>query len=124
MITLVEITAVFWVGAQFWLLFVPQLAHDGNKDTKDAYTDVQTINQKVQQRFERVWAVPTLLVLLLANIGVIAGQILSGNGQWSSAFSPSLLWQLASTGNFGTFWSLREICTIIALLLALYVLLL
>ncbi len=122
MITLVEITAVFWVGAQFWLLFVLQLAHGGNHDTKDAHTNVQAINQKVQRRFERVWAVPTLLVLLLANIGVIAGQILSGSGQWSSAFSPSLLWQLASTGRFGTFWSLREICTIIALLLALSVL--
>lgn len=122
MITLVEITAVFWVGAQFWLLFVLQLAHSGNNDLKDAQTSVQAINQKVQRRFERVWAVPTLLVLVLANIGVIAGQILSGNGQWSSAFSPSLLWQLASTGRFGTFWSLREICAIIALLLALYVL--
>src|SRR5581483_12003751 len=40
MITLVEITAVFWVGAQFWLLFVPQLAQsgdNGNNDTKDAH---------------------------------------------------------------------------------------
>ncbi|MHB8600035.1 MAG: copper resistance D family protein [Ktedonobacteraceae bacterium] len=122
MITLVEITAVFWVGAQFWLLFVPQLAHGGNNDHKDANINVQDINQKVQRRFERVWAAPTLLVLVLANIGVIAGQILSGNGQWSSAFSPSLLWQLASTGRFGAFWSLREICAFIALLLALYVL--
>ncbi len=123
MITLVEITAVFWMGAQFWLLFVLQLAHESNNDHKNAQTNMQAINQKVQRRFERVWAVPTLLVLVLANIGVIAGQILSGNGQWSSAFSPSLLWQLASTGRFGAFWSLREICAIIVLLLALYVLL-
>ncbi|HLJ33270.1 MAG TPA: CopD family protein [Ktedonobacteraceae bacterium] len=120
MITLVEITAIFWVGAQFWLMFVLQLAHENNKDVD---TNVQVINQKVQRRFERVWAVPTLLVLLLANIGIIVGQILSVTGQWSSAFSPQLLWQLATGGNFGTFWSLREISIIIALLLALYVLL-
>lgn len=122
MITLVEIAAVFWVGAQFWLLFVLQPEHDGKNDTKDAHTNGGAINQKVQQRFERVWAVPTLLVLSLANIGVIVGQILSVTGQWSSAFSPSLLWQLASTGQYGIFWSLREICIIVALLLALYVL--
>ncbi|HVB23782.1 MAG TPA: CopD family protein [Ktedonobacteraceae bacterium] len=118
MITLVEICAVFWVGAQLWLLFVLQLVHDN----KDAHTNVQAINLKVQRRFERVWAVPTLLVLLLANIGIIVGQILSVSGQWSSAFSPSLLWQIATSGQFGTFWMLREISIAVALVLALYVL--
>ncbi|MEO8973069.1 MAG: DUF4149 domain-containing protein, partial [Ktedonobacteraceae bacterium] len=122
MITLVEVGAVFWVGAQLWLMFVLQLTHDGNNGNKDANTNVQAINQKVQQRFERAWAVPTLLVLLLANIGIISGQILSVTGQWSSAFSAPLLWKIATTGQFGTFWILREISIIIALLLALYVL--
>lgn len=125
MITLVEIGAVFWVGAQCWFLFVLQPVHDGHSnknDRKAAHIDVQTLNQKAQRRFERLWAVPTLLVVLLASIGVIASQILSVTGQWSSAFSPQLLWQLATTGQFGLFWSLREISIIIALLLALYVL--
>ncbi|HLX39586.1 MAG TPA: CopD family protein [Ktedonobacteraceae bacterium] len=123
MFTLVEICAVFWVGAQLWLLFVLQPAHAAHNENKDAYTNVQAINLKVQQRFERIWAVPTLLVLLLANIGIIVGQILSVTGQWSSAFSPSLLWQIATFGQFGTYWMLREISSSIALLLACYVLL-
>src|SRR5579863_10011146 len=85
MITLVEVGPVFWVGAQLWLLFVLQLVHDNNKD---ANTNVQAINLTVQRRFERIWAVPTLLLLLLANIGIIVGQILTASGQWASAFSP------------------------------------
>lgn len=122
MITLVEICAVFWVGAQLWLLFVLQPVHDATNDNKAINANVQAINLKVQQRFERIWAIPTLLVLLLANIGIIVGQILSVTGQWSSAFSPQLLWQLATTGQFGTFWMLREISIAIALWLACYVL--
>src|SRR5438874_4219866 len=66
MVTLVELGAVFWVAAQLWLMFVLQLAPTDDEK-------LQTINQEVQQRFERRWSLPTLLVLLFANIGVLVG---------------------------------------------------
>jgi copper transport protein len=117
MITLAELGAVFWVGAQLWLIFVLQLA-----PTDDVR--LNSINQEVQQRFERRWSVPTLLVLLLANVGVLLGQalIITG-GQWGAAFAPQLLTELAGSGRFGTFWTLREIVIAVALVLALFTLL-
>src|SRR6266581_1959005 len=117
MITLVEIAAVFWVAAQLWTMFVLQLApsHDPH---------LRTINEQVQQRFERRWSLPTLLVLLLANVGALVGQALTiTGGQWVSAFAPSLLSGLASSGRFGTYWLMREIVVIVAIAVAIYMLL-
>jgi len=114
-ITLAELGAVFWVGAQLWLIFVLQLA-----PADDAQLNV--INQEVQLRFERRWSIPTLLVLFFANIGVLVGQALNiSGGQWG--FAPSLLEGLASSGRFGTFWTMREIVIVVALMLALFTLL-
>jgi len=115
MITLAELGAVFWVGAQLWLIFVLQLAPTDDEK-------LNAINQEVQQRFERRWSIPTLLVILFANIGVMLGQalIITG-GQWG--LSPQLLTGLISSGRFGTFWTLREITAFVALLLALFTLL-
>ncbi len=115
MITLAELGAIFWVAAQLWLIFVLQLA-----STDDA--QLNTINQEVQQRFERRWSIPTLLVLFFANIGFILGQALAINsGQWG--FAPQLLIGLVSNGRFGTFWTVREIVIVAALLLAIFTLL-
>src|SRR5260370_19502195 len=114
MITLVELGAVFWVGAQLWLVFVLQLAPTDNNQQNE-------INQQVPQRFERYWSIPTLLLLLLANLGVLVGQGLGiTGGQLGSALSPQLLTQLATSGRFGTYWTLREIIIILALVVALY----
>ncbi len=117
MITLVELGAVFWVGAQLWLMFVLQLA-----PTKHA--ELIAINQQVQQRFERRWSLPVLLVLLLANIGVLVGQALNiTGGQWAGAFAPQLLAGLVSNGRFGTYWLVRELVIVLAIGVALYMLL-
>jgi copper transport protein len=116
MITLVELGAVFWVGAQLWLMFVLQLAPTDNADSNN-------INRQVQQRFEQRWSLPTLLILLLANLGVLIGQtfIIAG-GQLAKALSPQLLGQLISSGRFGTYWTLREIAIVLALVVAIYML--
>src|SRR6266852_9986090 len=73
MITLVELGAVFWVGAQLWLLFVLQ-------PSSEDHEELNASNRQVQQRFEQRFALPTLLVVLLANVGVLVGQALNLNG--------------------------------------------
>src|SRR5947209_11863481 len=85
MVTLVDLGAVFWVGAQLWRSFVLQLTDPENSTQA-------TIYQSVEQRFDRLFSLPTLLLLLLANIGVLMGQALylTGN-QWSQVFNPVLL---------------------------------
>jgi len=115
-ITLVELGAVFWVGAQLWLVFVLQPVSDDHKEQSKT-------NQQVQLRFERLFSFPTLLMLLLANIGVLLGQALNfTGGQWGPAFAPTLLSNLATSGRFGPFWMMREIVIGAALLLSLYML--
>ena len=112
MITLVELGAVFWVGAQLWFVFVLQPATEDHKEES-------TINQRVQERFERRFSPPVLLVLLFANVGVLVGQALNIN---AAAVSPAVVASLATSGRFGTFWMMREIVIVVALLLSLYML--
>ena len=77
--------------------------------------------QQVRERFERRFALPILLLLLLANTGVLLGQALSlSNNQWASALDLSLLVNLVTSGTFGLFWFVRELVIILALRLALY----
>jgi copper transport protein len=113
MITLVELGAVFWVGAQFWANFVLSLS-------AEQHAEERPINERVQQRFERRFSLPTLLILFLANIGIIVGQALNlTGGDWVGAFSPQLLAGLASGGRFGTYWLLRELVIVVAIILSL-----
>jgi len=116
MITLVELGAVFWVGAQLWVNFVLSIS-------AEQHAEERPINEGVQQRFERRFSLPTLLILLLANIGVLVGQALNlTGGDWVGAFSPQLLAGLATGGRFGTYWLLRELVILIAIVLSLYML--
>jgi copper transport protein len=117
MITLVELGTIFWVGAQFWLIFVLQLASKG-----DAAQDA--IHRQIQERFEQRWSLPILLVLLVANTGILVGQaLIVTGGQWFQALSPQLLLNLVSSGRFGTYWTVREIVLVLAIMLALFMLL-
>src|SRR6266446_5651444 len=117
MVTLVELGAVFWVGAQLWANFVLSFS-------AEAHAEEKPINEEVQQRFERRFSLPTLVVLLLANVGVLVGQALNlTGGNLGSALSPSLLGELATSGRFGTYWLMREFIIIVAMILALYTLL-
>ena len=118
MVTLVELGAVFWVGAQLWLNFVLQPAGERYKEEeKDTLA-------RVERRFERRFSLPALLVILLANVGVLVGQAVNlSGGDWGQAFSPSLLAELATSGRFGAFWLMREIVVLVAIAVAVYTLL-
>ncbi len=114
MITLVELGAVFWVGAQFWPIFVLL-------PSAEDHAELSASNQQVQQRFERRFSLPTLLLLLLANGGVLLGQALTvTGGNIANAFAPTLLASLVINGRFGTFWIMRVIVIVLALRLSLY----
>ncbi len=115
MITLVEVGAAFWVGAQLWLNFVLQTS-------SEKYKNEQGINEQTQARFEQRFSLPTLIVLLLANIGVLIGQalILTG-GDWARSLSPASLLGLATSLRLGAFWLSGEGVIILAIAVALYV---
>lgn len=117
MVTLVELGAIFWVGAQLWTNFVLSFSAEKHAEEKP-------VNEQVQQRFERRFSLPTLVVLLLANVGVLVGQALNlTGGNFGSALAPSVLAGLATSGRFGTYWLVRESIIIVAIILALYMLL-
>ncbi len=114
MVTLVEIGAVFWVGAQLWLNFVLQTS-------SEKYRAEQGINRETDTRFTQRFSLPTLIVTLLANIGVLIGQalILTG-GDWGRSLSASSLLGLATSARFGVFWLIGEGVLLLAIGLRLY----
>jgi copper transport protein len=113
MITLVELGAVFWVGAQFWPIFVLLPSAEDHEELSES-------NQQVRQRFEQRFSLPTLLLLLLANAGVLYGQALTIGGNVANAFSFPLLASLITSGRFGAYWIMRMIVVVLALRLSLY----
>jgi len=116
MITLVELGAVFWVGAQLWHTFVLQMASEKHERE-------QAVNEEAQARFERRFSLPALLIVLLANIGVLIGQAINvTGGNWGQALAPALLAGLATSGRFGTFWLMREGVVVLAIIISLFAL--
>jgi copper transport protein len=72
-----------------------------------------------EQRFTTRFALPALLLLFVACIGVLIGQgLFVSNGSFDQALSPALLINLASSGQFGLYWSLRTTLVLLALALA------
>jgi copper transport protein len=109
MITLVDLGATFWGGAVLWLALV----HRRVRVTEPI------VQQAVAHRFDRRFALPVLLLLLVANIGVLAGQGLGATGgSWLAALSPDLLTKLATSSRFGHYWLLREGVLLVAILAA------
>lgn len=114
MITLVEVGAVFWVGAQLWLNFVLQTSSEKHKIE-------EAINGQTQARFEQRFSLPTLIVLLLANMGVLIGQALNlTGGNWARSLSPASLLGLATSARYGVFWLIGEGLIILAIGIVLY----
>jgi copper transport protein len=117
MITLVELGAIFWMGAQLWINFVLTTS-------AEAHAEERNTNEQVQRRFERYFSLPTLIVLFLANIGVLIGQALNlTGGDLPPAISPTLLVELATSGRFGIYWMMREVVILLAITLAIYMIL-
>lgn len=116
-VSLAELLAIFWVAAQFWINFVLQ-------SSAEKHPEEQGLNTQIEQRFERRFSLPTLALLLLANVGVLYGQVLTLTGNnWGSAFSWKLLSEQATSGRFGTYWLLRVAVILLAMLVSLYMLL-
>ncbi|HTK11651.1 MAG TPA: copper resistance protein CopC [Ktedonobacteraceae bacterium] len=111
MATLFEAGIVFWVGVQLWVIFVCELT-----EIKDL--ELLALDREVRRYFEHVLAIPILLLLLVANSGILLSQTLAlTGGQWLSALAPSLLWQCIANPPFGTYWSIREIVLVLVLVL-------
>lgn len=116
MITLVELGVVFWVGAQLWQIFVFRLMETTDQEKQEE----QVLYQEATQRFEYLFSIPTLLLLLCSNIGVLVGQALVVTGtQWTQVLDPTLLGGILTNGYFGTYWVVREVVVVLALLLAI-----
>jgi copper transport protein len=115
MITLVDLGLVFWVGAQLWQSFVLQ---PGTNEAEPGF------DQQAEQRFQKQFSLPTLFVILLANVGILIGQSLGiSNGNLGQAFSLNTLHSLIAVGQFGTYWTMREIVVFLAILVAVYIIL-
>jgi copper transport protein len=110
-VTLVDLSVIFWVGAQLWRTFVSQ-SSDGDS------TEQYAIDQSADRRFELFFSIPILLVTFVANLGVLMGQglFLTG-GDFTQVFP--LFGKLMANGRFGAFWTMREIIVLLALVLAM-----
>lgn len=116
-VTLVDLGAIFWAAAQLWVNFVLQSAAEKHQEE-------QALNSQVEGRFERRFSLPVLAVLLLANLGVLYGQVLTLTGNnWAAALNPQLLVEQATSGRFGTYWLARMGVILLALLVGLVMLL-
>jgi len=116
-VTLVDLGAIFWAAAQLWVNFVLQSAAEKHQEE-------QALNSQVEERFERRFSLPVLAVLLLANLGVLYGQVLTLTGNnWAAALNPQLLIEQATSGRFGTYWLARMGVILLALLVGLVMLL-
>jgi copper transport protein len=117
MVTAVDLCTIFWVGGQLWRAFVLDSDESGRADRRDAVW-------QAQQRFERMFSQSLLRVLFIANIGVLLGLALAvTGGNWSDVFSPTLLAALLANGHFGTFWTMREVVVVLAMVVGTYIIL-
>jgi copper transport protein len=115
MLMLLDLGATFWVGAQFW---PPLVLEARSASTTGGGEAAMEGRQEIEQRFVRCFGVPTLLVLLSANVGLLLGETLMGSdGAWSAGLLQTLQGSLTPTPS-GAWWLLREGVLLLALLLA------
>lgn len=103
-----------WVGGLIWQTWVlTPTSGDGSRDP-----DLTAASRAAAERFSRLAPI-TLMLLLVANVGIVLGQSAALAGTWTGAFSPPLLRAVLFGSRFGTFWWLRQAVTIVALMLTL-----
>src|SRR5947209_8265887 len=96
----IEVSLIFWVGAQFWPAFVWPFVQCETQEQILLY-------QQVERRFERYTAVPLLLLLFLAQAAIL---LLTAS---PSPLSPR-------TTSHIPYWLVREVTVALALMIALY----
>ncbi|HEU5347260.1 MAG TPA: copper resistance protein CopC [Ktedonobacterales bacterium] len=102
---------VFWVGGIIWETWIlpSTLTHDS------ALTEAALA---AEQRFRRL-APFALIAVLVADIGIILAQSAELAGDFTGAISPPLLRAVLFGSRFGTFWWMRELVALAALILTL-----
>lgn len=104
----------FWVGGLIWQTWVlTPTSGDGSRDP-----DLTAASRIAADRFSRLAPV-ALMLILIADIGIVLGQSAALAGTWTGAFSPPLLRAVLFGSRFGAFWWLRQGVTIAALILTL-----
>lgn len=104
----------FWVGGLIWQTWVlTPTSGDGSRDP-----DLTAASRIAAERFSRLAPIALMLVLV-ADVGIVLGQSAALAGTWTGAFSPPLLRAVLFGSRFGTFWWLRQGATIAALILTL-----
>jgi putative copper export protein len=109
--TWIALTALaFWVGGVLWETWVLP-------PTTTRTRDLRAAAQAASARFGSL-APSALLIVLVANIGVVLGQSAALAGTWAGMVSPPLVRAVLFGSRFGAFWGLREVTALCALLLA------
>ncbi len=99
----------FWVGGLIWETWI--LSTDSARDSALAHAA-----RLAQKRFQML-APYALILLVVADVGIVLGQSAELAGDWSGAFTPVLLRAVLFGSRFGTFWWMREIVAVAALVL-------
>jgi copper transport protein len=105
---LVYLAATIWIGGMFWQFFLIERAAQG--DSSLVATALATA-----RRF-RPLALIALVVFVVTNITYVIGQAMLAGGSVASGFSPAILSGNILHSSFGTFWIVRELLGLLALL--------
>lgn len=110
----------FWVGGLIWQTWVLTPTSDDSDDSDDGShdPDLTAASRAAAERFSRLAPI-ALMLLLVADVGIVLGQSAALAGTWTGAFSPPLLNAVLFGSRFGTFWWMRQLVTIAALILTL-----
>ena len=96
-----------WVGGLIWETWI--LAPGRSSDSA-----LSAASLLAAHRFRRL-SIGMLLLLLVSDLGIVLAQSAELAGEWSGAFSLSLLRDVLLGSSFGTFWWLRQGVAIVAL---------
>lgn len=105
----------FWVGGLIWQTWIlPANGRNGSRDL-----DVQEGARGASARFRQL-APYALIALIWVNVGIVLAQAAELAGGWSGVTSAPLLRAVLFGSRFGTFWWMREIVALAALLVAAF----